>query len=144
MDQETWTAVDSYLCERLVENDPALDHALRESYATGLPNFVVAPNQGKLLQLRIEAKEAALDEARQQLEENNRSLMAGFQAEAERAGISAEEFRRREYEAGGKTVPIGRMGTPEDIADVAAFLVSKQSDYMTGQSLNVCGGLVMN
>ena len=51
MDQETWTAVDSYLCERLVESDSALDHALRESYATGLPNFVVAPNQGKLLQL---------------------------------------------------------------------------------------------
>jgi NAD(P)-dependent dehydrogenase (short-subunit alcohol dehydrogenase family) len=36
------------------------------------------------------------------------------------------------------------MGTPEDIADVAFFLASKASDYMTGQSLNVCGGLVMD
>ena len=36
------------------------------------------------------------------------------------------------------------MGMPDDIADVISFLVSKESGYMTGQSLNVCGGLVMN
>jgi len=39
---------------------------------------------------------------------------------------------------------LGRMGTTDDIADVASFLVSKESDYMTGQSLNVCGGLLMD
>jgi len=31
-----------------------------------------------------------------------------------------------------------------DIANVVSFLVSRESDYMTGQTLNVCGGLVMN
>jgi meso-butanediol dehydrogenase / (S,S)-butanediol dehydrogenase / diacetyl reductase len=63
---------------------------------------------------------------------------------AKRAGITTDEFRRNEYETVGKTIPIGRMGTPEDIADVVSFLVSKSSDYMVGQSLNVCGGILMN
>ncbi len=67
-----------------------------------------------------------------------------IEAEAKRAGTTSEEYRRLEYERGSKVVPLGRMGTAEDIADVAFFLVSKESDYMTGQSLNVCGGLVMN
>lgn len=67
-----------------------------------------------------------------------------IEAEAERAGMTTEEFRKLEYERGSKVVPLGRMGTPEDIANIVSFLVSKESDYMTGQSLNVCGGLVMN
>jgi len=67
-----------------------------------------------------------------------------IEMEAERAGITSEEYRKMEYEAGGKSVPLGRMGTTDDIADVASFLVSKESDYMTGQSLNVCGGLLMD
>ncbi len=67
-----------------------------------------------------------------------------IEAEAKQAGTTSEEYRQREYERGGKIVPIGRMGMPDDIANVVSFLVSKESDYMTGQSLNVCGGLVMN
>ncbi len=67
-----------------------------------------------------------------------------IEAEAKQAGTTSEEYRRQEYERGGKIVPLGRMGMPDDIADVVSFLASKHSDYMTGQSLNVCGGLVMN
>ena len=63
---------------------------------------------------------------------------------AKEAGIPSEEYRRLEYERGSKAVPLGRMGMPEDIANVVSFLVSRESDYMTGQTLNVCGGLVMN
>lgn len=40
-------------------------------------------------------------------------------------------------------VPQGRMGHPEDIADAACFLASKMSDYITGQTLVVDGGMVM-
>jgi 3-oxoacyl-[acyl-carrier protein] reductase len=37
-------------------------------------------------------------------------------------------------------VPLKRMGTVEDIADLIYFLVSDQSKYLTGQSINITGG----
>jgi NAD(P)-dependent dehydrogenase (short-subunit alcohol dehydrogenase family) len=40
-----------------------------------------------------------------------------------------------------REVPLGRMGQPKDIAGATLFLVSDLSDYMTGQVLNVAGGL---
>ena len=42
-----------------------------------------------------------------------------------------------------KSVPLERMGTPEDIAPAVAFLVSDEASYITGQILSVDGGLVM-
>lgn len=51
MNQATWSAVDAYFTERLVPSDAALDAALRDSAAAGLPPHNVAPNQGKLLQI---------------------------------------------------------------------------------------------
>ncbi|WP_447778137.1 SDR family NAD(P)-dependent oxidoreductase [Variovorax boronicumulans] len=41
-------------------------------------------------------------------------------------------------------IPLGRVGLPADIAKVVAFLASSESDYMTGQALNVTGGLIMH
>jgi 3-oxoacyl-[acyl-carrier protein] reductase len=40
-------------------------------------------------------------------------------------------------------IPLGYIGTPEDVAHAAAFLASEESRYITGQVLNVNGGLVM-
>lgn len=40
-------------------------------------------------------------------------------------------------------IPLGRVGKPEDIARVVLFLASELADYMTGQSLEVNGGLYM-
>ncbi len=39
--------------------------------------------------------------------------------------------------------PLGRLGSPSDVAGVAAFLASPDSDYLTGQAINVCGGMHM-
>ncbi|WP_431153238.1 SDR family NAD(P)-dependent oxidoreductase [Acidovorax facilis] len=41
-------------------------------------------------------------------------------------------------------IPLARLGTPGDVANVVAFLISEQASYMTGQSINVTGGLWMN
>lgn len=40
-------------------------------------------------------------------------------------------------------IPLGRMGTPEDVSAAVLFLVSDQASYITGQVLNVDGGMVM-
>jgi D-sorbitol dehydrogenase (acceptor) len=44
----------------------------------------------------------------------------------------------------GKAVPLGRMGTPQDIAGAALFLAGAESAYITAQTLNVDGGNVMS
>jgi len=41
-------------------------------------------------------------------------------------------------------VPLGRTGTPEDVAGVTLFLASDLSSYMTGQGINVTGGMTMH
>ena len=40
----------------------------------------------------------------------------------------------------GKSVPLGRMGTPEEFANLACFLASEQGSYITGTAINVDGG----
>jgi predicted O-methyltransferase YrrM len=51
MTDKTWAEVDDYLTGALLTPDPALDAALADSAAAGLPSIAVAPNQGKLLNL---------------------------------------------------------------------------------------------
>jgi predicted O-methyltransferase YrrM len=51
MTQQLWTSVDAYYTDALVKPDEALDAALRDSDAAGLPPINVTPNQGKLLNL---------------------------------------------------------------------------------------------
>jgi NAD(P)-dependent dehydrogenase (short-subunit alcohol dehydrogenase family) len=40
--------------------------------------------------------------------------------------------------------PLGRLGEPDDVAGVAAFLASADASYLTGQAINVTGGMVMH
>lgn len=48
---------------------------------------------------------------------------------------------RRVYE---ERIPLGRIGSPEEVADVAVFLASDAARYITGQQIVVDGGLVVN
>ena len=41
-------------------------------------------------------------------------------------------------------IPLGRIETPEDVAKVYTFLASDEAAYITGQTVNVCGGLQLN
>ena len=46
-------------------------------------------------------------------------------------------------EAGLKMVPLGRIGTPEDVAGAVRFLASDEASYITGHVLNINGGMLM-
>ena len=54
------------------------------------------------------------------------------------ADTTLEELHSR-----GRKIPLGRIGQPEDIARVVAFLLSEDAAYMTGQSVAVNGGAQM-
>lgn len=42
-----------------------------------------------------------------------------------------------------KTIPLKRIGTPKDVANVVKFLASEESSYITGQVIHVDGGMLM-
>ncbi len=58
-------------------------------------------------------------------------------------GTSTEEYRARMIERSVQNTPLGRIGQPEDVANVAAFLASSDGDYITGQAISVSGGSIM-
>ena len=60
------------------------------------------------------------------------------EAAAAKEGVSVEAFRARMVEA----VPIRRANSPEDIAAMVVFLASPDARNVTGQSLNVDGGII--
>ncbi|MFF0543953.1 3-oxoacyl-ACP reductase FabG [Nocardia thailandica] len=57
-------------------------------------------------------------------------------ATAARVGVSAEELQEKT----AAVTPLRRVGTPEDIANVVAFLASDQAGFVTGQTVYVDGG----
>jgi NAD(P)-dependent dehydrogenase (short-subunit alcohol dehydrogenase family) len=58
----------------------------------------------------------------------------------ERFGIPLGEYRQSRL----NTVPMGRLGTAEDVANLVAFLTSTEASYITGQSYSVNGGAQMD
>ncbi len=63
----------------------------------------------------------------------------GFELEAQFFNTTIEEQEQKMCE----TIPAGRIGTPQEVADMALFLSSDASSYVTGQALNICGGQLM-
>jgi NAD(P)-dependent dehydrogenase (short-subunit alcohol dehydrogenase family) len=65
---------------------------------------------------------------------------------AMRTAIEAQQrhYRLPETAEREKLIPIGRVSVPDDVAGIAAFLASDEASYMTGESINVSGGLLMD
>jgi len=61
---------------------------------------------------------------------------------AKAEGISVTELLKKQAEGPrmGPQIPLGRMGTPEDIANLVMFLVTDQSGYITAQEIRISGG----
>jgi NAD(P)-dependent dehydrogenase (short-subunit alcohol dehydrogenase family) len=62
------------------------------------------------------------------------------QVAAERTRVGGREDPRLIIER----IPLGRIGRPEEVAAVAAFLLSEDASYVNGQAINVCGGLELD
>jgi meso-butanediol dehydrogenase / (S,S)-butanediol dehydrogenase / diacetyl reductase len=69
---------------------------------------------------------------------------ATMERDSSKAGKSIQQHREDEYKMLSKMVPLGRMGKTEDIAKLIFFLCSPESDYMTGQDINITGGTLMS
>ena len=55
-----------------------------------------------------------------------------------------DALSQQQREALLQQIPLGRLGTPDDIAQAVAFLASAQAGYITGTELHVNGGMFMN
>ena len=59
-------------------------------------------------------------------------------------GVTRNLTREQVIKTFVSRVPMGRMETGDDVANVVAFLASDDGGYMTGQALNICGGVEMH
>jgi len=66
------------------------------------------------------------------------AVAPGFIETAMTSSLS-EELRQTAL----RMIPLGRLGTPEDVANCVAFLASEEAGYITGHVLNVNGGMLM-
>ena len=66
------------------------------------------------------------------------AVAPGFIETAMTAGLG-DEFAQKAVDM----IPLGRVGTPEDVANAVAFLASDEASYITGHVLNVNGGMLM-
>jgi 3-oxoacyl-[acyl-carrier protein] reductase len=66
------------------------------------------------------------------------AIAPGFIETAMTAALG-DEFKQNAV----KQIPLGRVGTPEDVASAAAFLASDDASYVTGHVLSVNGGMLM-
>lgn len=86
--------------------------------------------------VRVMTKDLAIEYAEHQVRANSihpgyvQTAMADYASE--QSGASQEEL--------GKLYPLGRLATPEDVANLVLFLASDESSYITGQEIAIDGG----
>lgn len=64
-----------------------------------------------------------------------------IKASAEAEGLTVAEILKRQADQMSPRIPLGRMGTTEDIADLVLFLATDQSSYITAQEIRIDGGI---
>ena len=111
----------------------------------GTSNAIYAPSKGSVISL---TRTAAQQLARHNINVN--AICPGVTVtalsednlamRAREEGVSVDEMRRRR----SGVIPLGRPNDPEDVAGLAVFLVSPGARNITGQSLNVDGGIILD
>jgi meso-butanediol dehydrogenase/(S,S)-butanediol dehydrogenase/diacetyl reductase len=65
--------------------------------------------------------------------------MAAIRQQSKIMGVSEEELRKHSL----SVIPLGRFTQPKEVAHLAVYLASDESNGMTGQSISLCGGRIM-
>ena len=58
-------------------------------------------------------------------------------------GIDNKKLKEEQKTALIDSIPLGRMGTASELANVVKFIASEEASYVTGENINVNGGLYM-
>mgnify|MGYP006185791083 CR=1 FL=1 len=66
-------------------------------------------------------------------------VVAALGVEADGRGYITIDLKEEDFK---KLIPMQRFGEPEEVAEVVAFLASEKSAYITGEVININGGLV--
>lgn len=67
---------------------------------------------------------------------------AAFGKMAEKQGITWEQAQQNDYKMMASNIPMGRLGSVEDIANLACFMVSDEANYLTAETIGLTGGLI--
>ena len=144
--QQQWSAVDNYLVETLIPNDPLLSLVLENNQRAGLPAIDVAANQGQFLALLVR-----MTGARRILEIGTlggystiwmaRELPADgelltLEADAHHAAVARENLRKKE--TGGKIEP---SASAEQAPLAASAAASVAATIMLGSAFGIVHGL---
>ena len=107
-------------------------HPLIQADATELDALIVPGGFGAAKNLSTFASEGAACQIDPQL----KALSQAMHAAGKPLGYGTETFAKR--------ITLGRLSEPEDVAACVSYLAGPDSDYMTGQSLLIDGGMVFN
>ena len=146
MKRADWDAVlntnltSAYLCSQ-----QAISSMLRQRWGRIINITSIFGQMGQAGQVNYAASKAGLIGLTMAIarEVGSRSITCnavapGFIETAMTAELSAEL-----KESALKMIPLGRVGTAEEVANCVAFLASEEADYITGHVLNVNGGMLM-
>lgn len=65
-----------------------------------------------------------------------------FERLSREKGVPTEKLREEEWKKVASQIPKGRLGRPEEVAELVSFLVSEKAEYLTGAVIDITGGII--